>query len=158
MLIIYTEVANDQVTQVLASYAKNFAAESAAASPICLDPQSYNQHSLVHDALRSNGLTKVVFFGHGRSRPPGLLAQDGNPWLDRENCDALAGRSLVAAACFSRNAIARKAMAKGASVVVGYAGFLYVPLSGPGVREMENSVLTVPSPCATTKTCGMPAN
>ena len=89
-------------------------------------------------------MSRVFFFGHGRARPPGLLAQDGNPWLDRSNCRDLSGRSLAAAACHSRDGIARRAMAAGAAVVAGYSGVLFVPLRGPAVGQMEECVLIVP--------------
>jgi hypothetical protein len=144
MLIIYSNY--DPVTHVLSSYATTFVAESGHAVPQCLDPACPDQHHAVRSVmagLRENSATKIVFFGHGRKRPPGLLAQDRQSWLDRTNCAYLAGRKLVATACFSRDGIGRRALAHGATVV-GYSGVLWVPLQGPGVRLMEECILTLP--------------
>lgn len=138
MIIIYTEY--DEVTGILAGYARQFGSElGAKVSKLLAAPDTADAEQAQAE-LASNS-APFFFFGHGMRS--GLIAQNG-AIIDFSGQPHLLARRLVCATCCYSTVALAAAVAEHGATVVGYDGEVAIFLTPPYSTLLEDCLLAGP--------------
>src|SRR5947209_8611213 len=111
MIIVYTSF--DCVARVLGGAAMRWIAEFPQhLSPRVLLPPRDSSADGVHKALYDNQLP-LIFWGHGTTKPAGLIGHDRKPAFGDGYHQLLANRLLIGVCCHSCDDLAALARAQG---------------------------------------------
>ncbi|HLA10717.1 MAG TPA: hypothetical protein VJ023_08990 [Pyrinomonadaceae bacterium] len=142
MIVAFTDYEQDEVTTILAAYARTLLNAAGSLISQTLAPPT-DSYSVNIQAVLASGHVPFFFFGHGDPDPPALLGQDKTTALDASNSGLLRNRFVCAICCYSIAAL-YEAVSNHNATVLGYDGELAVILCEPYSSKMEDCVLAGP--------------